>query len=204
MHVFLGYPFKLGAGYRERLRAICRKRALDLRTPEDHFDAAGIWDDIQDDIDQSLYSIFDLTDYNHNVLLELGFALGRDRDVVILINVPPHKPGMFTKPVDPLSEYPSDLASIRRIQYADMHDLERKLLETFDNLLTRKHPDEQFWMLLRSFLKDGSQDTKSISTFMEGKLEFSYQMTRNRLQRRFKAGDLTKKVIGRTSVYGLN
>lgn len=204
MHVFLGFPFKLGRAYREQVRAICAKRTLGLRAADDHFSADSIWENIQDDIDEAAFSMFDLTGYNHNVLLELGYAIGRERDVIILLNVSQPKSGLFSAPPDPLEGYPSDLNSIRRIQYTDMRDLERKLLDAFDNLMKTKHVDQQFWMHLRNFLKDGSQDTKSISTFMEGKLAFSYQMTRNRLERLRTEGNLTKKVRGKISIYELS
>ena len=204
MHVFLGYPFKLGQSYRDFVKAVCAKRSLKLKSAQDHFAAEGIWDQIQEDIDESFFAIFDLTGYNHNVLLERGYAIGRERDVVILINVAEPKPRLFGAKDDPMEEFPSDLQSVRRIQYADRRELERKFLETFDALLQQKHPDEQFWMLLKHFLKDGSQDTKSISTFMESKLDFSYQMTRNRLERQKAAGNLTKKTQGKVSIYGLS
>ena len=204
MHVFLGYPFKLGQGHRDFIKAICAKRSLSLKSAQDHFAAEGIWDQIQEDIDESFFAIFDLTDYNHNVLLELGYAIGRERDVVILINVAESKPRIFGSKNDPLHDFPSDLQSVRRVQYADRRELERKLLETFDALLKKKHPDEQFWVLLKHFLKDGSQDTKSISVFMENKLDFSYQMTRNRLERRRAEGKLTRKIQGRAAIYELS
>lgn len=204
MHVFLGYPFILKQTHRDFIKQVCKKRGLGLKSAEDHFAAEGIWGQIQEDIDDAFFAIFDLTGYNHNVLLELGYAIGRNRDVIILLNVPKSKPRLFGAKDDPMDGFPSDLQSIRRIQYVDRNELERKLLEVLDGLLRQRHPDEQFWLLLKNFLRDGSQDTKSISTFMEGKLDFSYQMTRNRLERHRVAGDLTKKVQGRVSIYGLS
>lgn len=204
VHVFLGFPFQLGRPHRDQIKTICAKRALDLRAADDHFHAVSIWDDIQDDIDNALFAVFDLTGYNHNVLLELGYAIGRDRDVIILVHTPVVKTGLFQSPSNPLEGFPSDLNSIRRIQYTDMHDLERKLLDAIDNLIRTKHVDEQFLMFLRNFLKDGSQDTQSISVFMQNKLNFSYQMTRNRLQRLAEKGNVTKKMVGRASVYQLS
>lgn len=204
VHVFLGFPFNLGKAYRQQVKAICAKRALDLRAADDHFHAVSIWDDIQEDIDTALFAVFDLTNYNHNVLLELGYAIGRDRDVIILVHTPNVKTGFFQNPPNPLEGFPSDLNSIRRIQYTDMHDLEQKLLQAIDNLVREIHVDQQFWVHLRNFLKDGSQDTKSISVFMENKLDFSYQMTRNRLQRLAEKGSVTKRKVGQAAVYELN
>jgi hypothetical protein len=204
MYVFLGFPFKLGTDYRKHMKGICAKRSLQLHFADDHFAADSIWEDIQNEIDEAWYAVFDLTEYNHNVILELGYALGRGKDVILLLHTPPQKSGFFKAADNPLKDFPSDLNSIRCIRYSSPHDLEAKLLQAFDNLLTRKHPDEQFWALLKNFLKDGSQDTKSISTFMEGKLDFSYQMTRNRLQKHWGNGDLTKKPQGNTAVYELS
>ncbi len=204
MHVFLGYPFSLKQTHRDFVREVCKKRGLRLKSAEDHFAAEGIWDQIQEDIDDAFFAIFDLTGYNHNVLLELGYAIGRERDVIILLNVSESKPRMFGAKNDPMEGFPSDLQSVRRIQYADRRELERKLLEAFDGLLKQKSPDEQFWILLKNFLKDGSQDTKSISTFMEGKLDFSYQMTRNRLERHRATGQLTRRTQGRAAFYELS
>ncbi|HEV7689676.1 MAG TPA: hypothetical protein VGO52_02595 [Hyphomonadaceae bacterium] len=204
MHVFLGYPFKLTKTHRDFIKDVCKKRGLGLKSAEDHFAAEGIWGQIQDDIDNAFFAMFDLTGYNHNVLLELGYAIGRDRDVIILLNVKKSKPRLFGAKDDPMDGFPSDLQSVRRIQYADKRELERKLLEALDGLLRNKTADEQFWLLLKNFLRDGSQDTKSISTFMEKKLEFSYQMTRNRLERHRLAGELTKKIQGKVSIYGLS
>jgi len=177
---------------------------LGLRAADNHFHAVSIWDDIQDDIDTALFAVFDLTDYNHNVLLELGYAIGRDRDVIILLHTPNVKPGIFKAAPNPMDGFPSDLNSIRRIEYADIHDLERKLLAAIDNLIGTIHVDQQFWVHLRSFLKDGSQDTKSISVFMENKLDFSYQMTRNRLQRLAEKGNVIKRKVGPAAVYELS
>ncbi len=206
MYVFFGYPYQLSTSHRDFIASVCAKRALPLRVSDKHFAAESIWARIRTDIDEAAFALFDLTGYNHNVLLELGYALGKQRDVILLLNVENEKkgPDPNNRPLTPPEGFPSNLAGVRRIQYVSKTSLERQLLEALDNVIATKPKDDQFWIHLRSFLKDGSQDRQSISTYMKNKLQFSDKMTSDRLDRHYSQGQLAKRTQGRVAIYELS
>lgn len=206
MHVFFGYPYNLTLGHREFVASVCAKRALPLRCADKHFSAESIWARVQSEIDSAAFAVFDLTDYNHNVLLELGYALGKQKDVILLLHVPNDKRASdaHNRPVAPPDGFPSNLAGARRIQYGDRRDLDRQLLEALDNVIRTKPKDDQFWIYLRNFLKDGSQDRQSISTFIKNKIEVADRKIGERLEAHFTNGQITKRVQGKVSIYDLS
>ena len=71
---------------------------------------AHVLERIRRGIDRCDYSLFDITNWNANVTLELGLAAGLNKDYYILF-----KPGRGKK-----SEPPSDIKGLQRIQYATL------------------------------------------------------------------------------------
>ena len=78
-------------------------------------------------IKSSDFSIFDISSWNPNVTLELGIALALSEDWYICFN---------PKETD-LSEVPSDIRGIDRIQYISFADLEDKLTALLDQRYPR-------------------------------------------------------------------
>lgn len=201
--VFLGYPFSLDhtLKYRERLRAICEKANFKLTTADDRYAPEQIWDAIQEAIQNSWYCIFDLTNLNSNVLLELGYAIGSDQDVIILQSRTKISSTFGSK-----LEYaplPTDLRSIRVIQYESFEHLELQLLKAFQDMETDEHEDDRFALSVMRLLKNGAKSTKEIVTEVDRDLNFSYQMTRNRLESLHNDGLLNKQYKGREALYSL-
>jgi hypothetical protein len=78
-----------------------------------------ILDKIQRMIQESAYSIFDISDWNPNVTLELGIARGSGRPWYILIDP--------SKSTGGIHEAPADLRGFDRVQYSDYESLEKGL-----------------------------------------------------------------------------
>lgn len=66
-----------------------------------------------------------------------------------------------------------------------------------------EHHDDQFVLAVRSLLKVGSMSTKEIVTAIDTDMNFSYQMTRNRLEELVDSGILAKQYRGREAIYSL-
>ena len=80
-------------------------------------------------IRSSDFSLFDISSWNPNVTLELGIALALSDDWYICFN---------PKETD-LSEVPSDIRGIDRIQYLSFADLEDKLTALLDQRYPRSN-----------------------------------------------------------------
>jgi hypothetical protein len=74
------------------------------------------------------FSLFDISGWNPNVTLELGIAIADSDNWYICFN--PEK--------TPVSEVPSDIKGIDRIQYSSFSELEEKLTA----LLEQRYPKE--------------------------------------------------------------
>ncbi|TGK01800.1 hypothetical protein EHQ53_15095 [Leptospira langatensis] len=74
------------------------------------------------------YSIFDISGWNPNVTLELGFAMGASSNWYIALD--PDKTEM--------KEVPSDLRGIDRIQYSSFSDFEDKLTILLEQLYPKR------------------------------------------------------------------
>ncbi|WP_211208618.1 hypothetical protein [Leptonema illini] len=74
------------------------------------------------------YSIFDISGWNPNVTLELGFAMGANSNWYIALD--PDKTEM--------KEVPSDLRGIDRIQYNSFSDLEDQLTILLEQLYPKR------------------------------------------------------------------
>lgn len=201
MDIFLAYPFVLDKeqNHREKIRKIVEKHHFQLRAADDEYKADSIWDEIQREIRNAWYCIFDLTGLNPNVLLELGYAMGQNADVII-IQEQPSKKSWLGRTSD-YDDIPSDLSSIRRIMYRDYTELDEKLSKAIQDMKGKESLDNQFRMMTKRLLSNGAKTTKTISECADKELRFSYQMTRNRLEDLWSDDVLEKSYQGKEAVY---
>jgi len=126
--VFLAYPFKL-----PKIEVAVREAVMefaDVIVAKDEVHGSHILDKILRQMNESDVCLFDLTDSNVNVVLELGIAIGRASAYCILRNV---SPGRETRD----AEFFSDLKGWDHLRYADTEDLILKLREYVPKQLRR-------------------------------------------------------------------
>ncbi len=123
--VFLGYQFKSNhyrsAILRDMVINATKEASGDLRAqnvslrydPVDQRKGDHISCEICEKIQKSIICIFEVSDQNPNVMMELGMALGVGRKVLLLR----HQNG---------KEIPSDLKGLNRIEYSDNNDLRNR------------------------------------------------------------------------------
>lgn len=116
---FVGYPYAPRLCNRENLKSqildACDALPFEPYFYDDDFGARPVLDKIFERIEGTAFGVYDLSDGNSNVLIEMGYAFGKRKRVVILRQ----RGGSF--------EIPSDIQSIERIEYDDLIDLQRKL-----------------------------------------------------------------------------
>lgn len=118
--IFLAYPSD--ADTRERMTRL----AVELRessgahvvTWEDLSRPGFLFDEIASAIDAAELLLAECTDGNSNVLFEVGYAIGRGKHVLLLIN---------ETRVDPIQLPP--LAHVRQIRYSQRHDIMHEVME---------------------------------------------------------------------------
>jgi predicted nucleotide-binding protein len=118
--VFVGFPFtpKLfnKTNFKKQIKKVLRESGFQPYFYDDHHDSSNIvMLKLFYKIRSSNFAVFDLSDGNPNVLIELGYSLGANKKMFIL----KHKGSDF--------EVPSDINSIEIIYYDDIIDLEYKL-----------------------------------------------------------------------------
>lgn len=91
-----------------------------------------ILEKIKSYIKSASFSIFDISDWNPNVALELGLAVGLDVDWYITFNPSAVQP--------PRTDVPSDIKGIDRIQYTSMTELGEKLTALIDQRFGLRKP----------------------------------------------------------------
>ncbi len=120
--VFVAYPYSFSRNdYRESFAAVGKEFEVTFLYADEQITNRQILDKIKGMIEQSTFSIFDITSWNANVALELGIAVGLDEDYYILFD-PSHDE----------TDVPSDLGGIDRLQYDDFSSLKvqlRRLME---------------------------------------------------------------------------
>jgi len=130
--IFVGCP------YTPELQFRAFKAALDHIPLEFHFANTAIksrhvLDRIRSGIVRTDYSIFDITDWNANVALEIGLAEGLNRDYYIIF-----KPGQGAR-----KEPPADLKGLQRFEYKALDGFtENHLTHILNAYLVKKltHP----------------------------------------------------------------
>lgn len=120
--VFVAYPYSFSKNdYRDSFSAVGEEFGISFLYADEQITNKQILDKIRGMIEQSVFSIFDVTTWNPNVALELGIAVGLDEDYYILFD-----------PTRDQTEVPSDLGGIDRLQYEDFSSLKdelRRLME---------------------------------------------------------------------------
>jgi hypothetical protein len=126
--VFVAYPYVLPKGdYRRPFNELAKAFSVTFEFADARITSRQILDKITGMIMSSRFSLFDITTWNANVALELGIAIGAERDYYLLFN-PDHPDNPKGK------EVPADLGGIDRIQYKSYTGLE----EGLTNLLAQE------------------------------------------------------------------
>jgi hypothetical protein len=116
--VFVAYSYRLypGPEYREVFGRVGKDCGVSFAYADTRITNEQILDKIQRMIQESAYSVFDISDWNPNVTLELGIARGSGRPWYILIDP--------SKSTGSIHEAPADLRGFDRVQYSDFDGLE--------------------------------------------------------------------------------
>lgn len=123
--VFVAYPYSIPAeDYRRPFAELAEDFGVTFIFADEQITNRHILDKITDYIRDSRFSLFDITDWNPNVTLELGIAIGHRQAYYLLFNPKGSKEGV-----------PADLGGIDRIQYSSYKELSdgltRLLLQEF-------------------------------------------------------------------------
>jgi hypothetical protein len=115
--IFVAYPYSIPADdYRRAFTEL--EEGFDVRFifADEQITNRHILEKITDYIRDSRFSLFDISEWNPNVTLELGIAIGQRQDYYLLFN-----------PSGSRSGVPADLGGIDRIQYSSYRELSDQL-----------------------------------------------------------------------------
>ena len=130
--IFVAYPYKFGRRYREALDARFSGSGIEFRYADEKLLNAHVMEKIRRMMSEADVSLFDVTDNNANVFLELGHALGANEPGFVVIN---------NSAVASLS---ADLTGWDQLRYTDFDDLAEKLFEFVSkNRVPRRRSSEQ-------------------------------------------------------------
>jgi hypothetical protein len=150
---FIGYQFDSKFHSPEDFKEMDKKLKTKLDTydpPVDLFfeygefvPGAQLWDEILEKITYSDISIFDISENNPNVLLEVGIAYGSNKQVILL------------KKEETNEKYPtpSDLKAFVYIPYSSADELRQnivldKIISSISDFLEKRHPPYFYYHLL--------------------------------------------------------
>jgi hypothetical protein len=124
-NIFVAYPYSIpAADYRRPFTELSESFGVKFIFADEQITNRHILDKITEYIRDSRFSLFDITNWNPNVTLELGIAIGHRAAYYLLFN-----PTLAQQTV------PADLGGIDRIQYASFKELAdgltRLLLQEF-------------------------------------------------------------------------
>ena len=124
-NIFVAYPYSIpAADYRRPFAELEEAFNVKFVFADEQITNLHILDKIIDYIRDSRFSLFDITDWNPNVTLELGIAIGHRQAYYLLFN-----------PTHSKESVPADLGGIDRIQYTSYKELSdgltRLLLQEF-------------------------------------------------------------------------
>ena len=83
--LFVGYPFSLGDAYKDELRRAFAGSGIDVVAANDRIENSHILEKIRRMVAASNLAVFDLTENNPNVALELGIAIGAGHPYIVVI-----------------------------------------------------------------------------------------------------------------------
>jgi hypothetical protein len=117
--VFVAYAYNLypADDYRRIFRDLTKAFKVEFRFADEKITSLHIMGKIRDMIRESAFGIYDVSSWNPNVTLELGLAMGMEARFFIVFN--PQK--------QDLSEVPSDIRGMDRLQYRSFSELEQRL-----------------------------------------------------------------------------
>jgi len=118
--IFVAYPYAFPTDdYRRPFEAVAKAFFVKFEFADEQITNLHVLDKITGMIRTSRLCLFDITTANPNVALELGIAVGYDRDFRLLFNPEVHK-----------AAHPqADLGGLDRLQYGSYADLEEKLTQ---------------------------------------------------------------------------
>lgn len=119
--VFVAYSYRLYPGdeYRAVFSGVGEKHGVDFVYADTQVGSKQLLEKIEQMIRGSTFAIFDISDWNPNVTLELGIARGIGHPYFIAIDP--------SKSTGGIPEAPSDLRGLDRIQYDSMEALDAGL-----------------------------------------------------------------------------
>jgi hypothetical protein len=117
--VFVAYAYNLfpEADYRRVFKDLAKAFQVEFRFADEKITDLHILTKIKEIIQSSAFGLYDISGWNANVTLELGLALGLGEKAFIIFN-----PGRID-----ISDVPSDVRGMDRIQYNSYSELEQKL-----------------------------------------------------------------------------
>lgn len=140
--VFVAYPYSIPKDdYRRPFREVGKAFDVKFVFADEKISNLHILDKIRGYIESSRFGIYDITGWNPNVALELGLALGMNSTSYIAFD-----PSKTT-----LSDVPSDLRGMDRMQYSSFSNFQERLesLIAQEMPLPRTHTAEDQLVALR-------------------------------------------------------
>jgi len=129
--IFVAYPYRLYAAnnldYRKIFDDLGRAWNVDFVFADSEITSTHILEKIRRYIQATVFGIYDISSWNPNVTLELGLALGLNKQAYIIVDTSKHPEN---------SDVPADLGGIDRIQYSSFSMLSERLLE----LVSKRFP----------------------------------------------------------------
>jgi hypothetical protein len=117
--IFVAYPYSIPSDdYRRPFGELAKAFRVKFVFADEEITNKQILDKITGMIRASRFSLFDITTWNANVALELGVAVGLQKDYYLLFN-----------PTGDKRDVPSDLGGIDRLQYGTYTELETVLTQ---------------------------------------------------------------------------
>lgn len=128
--VFVLMPFKLKSTWNV-LQTCCDDLSLECNRVDLESGGGAIIDEIHKNIDDTEFLIFDLTDYNPNVMYELGYAIANENeqdDIIIIKSKIAHE------------EIPFNIRHRRIEMYENEEHLQEIVMRSLSSLKNRRKP----------------------------------------------------------------
>jgi nucleoside 2-deoxyribosyltransferase len=113
--VFVAYPYRFGQPYRDALANRFEGSAVEFRYADDMLLNVHVMEKIRRMMSEVDVCLFDVTDCNPNVMLELGYALGAEEPAFVVVKK------------DAVNEMSADIVGWDTLRYDDFGDLAEKV-----------------------------------------------------------------------------
>jgi CheY-like chemotaxis protein len=117
--VFVGIPFRMNAVYNKGIRPVVESMKMNCFRADELPKSGDFTCNVCAMIQMSRVALFDISTLNANVMMELGFAFGLGKEVIILKNKK--------------TELPVDLGAFNVLHYATISELRTKLKKYLKN-----------------------------------------------------------------------